>query len=88
MPIVVLLSSDFQADFTRGALRADERIDRALRERGVSLRPMHPGTAYSKLSRYYTIDVSDRDTADGLILLLSNLPGIEGAFWKPADEAP
>jgi hypothetical protein len=49
---------------------------------------MHPGSSDAKLSRYYVIDIAGRDTADRLISSLSNLPGIEAVYWKPADEAP
>jgi hypothetical protein len=88
MPVIVLLSSDVQGDFTRGGSRLVETVRQVLRERGVGLQPMHPGSADAKLSRYYLIDISDKNTADSLILVLSNLPGIEAVYWKPADEAP
>jgi hypothetical protein len=87
MPVIVLLSSDVHDDFNRGGRMFDD-IGQVLRQRGVALRRMHPGSADAKLSRYYVADLSDRNTADGLISLLSKLSGIEAAYWKPADEAP
>ena len=87
MPVIVLLSSDVHDDFSRGGRLFDD-IGQVLRERGVALRPMHPGSADPKLSRYYIADVSDRNTADGLVSLLSKLSGIEAVYWKPADETP
>jgi hypothetical protein len=88
MPVVVLLSSEVHDDFSRGGRLFDEGIGRVLREQGVALRRMHPGSADAKLSRYYMADVSDKDTADWLISLLRKLSGIEAVYWKPADEAP
>ena len=87
MPVIVLLSSDVHSDVGARHLLV-ERIDQALREWNVALRPMLPDTRDAQLSRYYTIDVSDRDTADEIISSLSRFPGIEAAYWKPADEAP
>jgi hypothetical protein len=84
----VLLSSDVNGDFGRGGPPFDETIGQALRERGLALRRMHPGSADAKLSRYYIVDVTDKAAADELVSVLSKFPGIEAAYWKPADEAP
>lgn len=55
---------------------------------GIEAKPLHPGEADPALACFFWIDVADRAAAEQLVARLLATPGIEAAYFKPADEAP
>jgi hypothetical protein len=77
------------------ALRAREaspaagaaEIRAAIEAEGAMLEPLHPGEADPELGSYFRVTAPDA-TAERLLSTLRSHAAIEGAYVKPADEAP
>jgi hypothetical protein len=57
-------------------------------ELGSRLEPMHPGVVDPELSRFFVLEVPDRQTAERAAVRMQQSPSVESAYWKPMDEAP
>lgn len=55
---------------------------------GLTLEPMHSGTADHELGTYFVIRVGDPETAGRLLAQIQRSDSIEAAYIKPRDEAP
>lgn len=62
-------------------------ILRLARDRGLSLKPVHPGAADPLLSPYFHVEVPD-EKAEEIIEALNKSGLVEGAYAKPPDELP
>ena len=63
-------------------------VANAASELGSRAEPMHPGVIDPELSRFFVLEVPDRDAAEGAAARLQQIPSVESAYWKPPDEAP
>jgi hypothetical protein len=63
-------------------------IENTVQAMGASLRPLHPGTADTALSRYFAVNVPDAATAQRVARELLRLDGVEAAYIKPPDALP
>ena len=81
--ITVVLSASTAVDSTHEAtLRG-----RVARDLGLTIDPQHPGSHDPELQRYYTGRVGAAD-AESLVDRLLALPGVDGAYVKPAGQPP
>jgi hypothetical protein len=64
-----------------------ESLGKALRESGVTLEPMHPGSEDPALASWFTAEVED-DRVDDVLRALRSSAAIEAAYVKPAEEPP
>jgi hypothetical protein len=64
-----------------------EELQRRAGELGVELRPVHPGETDPLLVPYFTSEAPDSE-AERIAAELAALPGVEGAYLKPAAEPP
>jgi hypothetical protein len=55
---------------------------------GVALEPLHPGADDPLLAPHYVARASGTESAEALRRALAEVPGIDGAWMKPADELP
>lgn len=62
-------------------------IVKLARDRGLSLKPVHPGAEDPLLSPYFHVEVPDED-AEEIIEALNRSGLVEGAYRKPPDELP
>jgi hypothetical protein len=69
-----------------GAPEADE-LRRRAEELGVELQPVHPGETDPLLAPYFYAAAPDSE-AERIAAELAVLPGVEGAYVKPAAEPP
>lgn len=60
----------------------------AARELGVALTPVHPGSQDPALVGVFRVDVPDLATAERVVTRLRQIPAVESAYLKPADELP
>jgi hypothetical protein len=67
---------------------ASSQIIEAAKELGVTLKPMHPGTADPTLASYFFVEVPDAATAERVISRLKRSSTIKTAYLKPPDEMP
>jgi len=90
MPVIVVLTQDLAERFLRPTEgdKAAETLRGALGSHGEVLTPVHPRTTDRVLSTHFQVNVDDRETAENLAGVLRGLDGVEGAYWKPAAEAP
>lgn len=58
-----------------------------LRDEGLALQPLHPEGLDPSLDRTFSVQVP-ADKAEALRQRLSSLEGVDGAYFKPSDEAP
>lgn len=56
------------------------------KELGIVLKPLHPGTKDRYLSPYFSVQLSDRATAERMISRLQNCKAVEAAYFKPPEE--
>ncbi len=63
-------------------------ISRIVREYGGTVRLLHPGTTDATLRRYFVVDVHQDVAAEALAERLRTVPAVDGAYVKPAGEAP
>ncbi|MGH9902135.1 MAG: hypothetical protein ACRD68_10050, partial [Pyrinomonadaceae bacterium] len=66
---------------TRELLRAAEDL-------GVELRPLDAGADSPALSRYFTVEVPNREAAERVVARLRRCGAVEAAYLKPPDEMP
>ena len=71
------------------ALGAEARrsLDQCVRDFGISITPLHPGTFDPDLATYFVATVA-MDSLDDVLERLRRCPGVEGAYAKPAGEPP
>lgn len=86
MATVVIVLPPGQPAAARTA--ALQRIARRLRRAGEApAAPTFPGTDDAELARFLQLEPARTDPA-ALAAALAALPGVDGAYVKPADEAP
>jgi hypothetical protein len=69
-----------------GAPEAEE-LRRRAEELGVQLQPVHPGETDPLLAPFFYAEAPDSE-AQRIAAELAALPGVEGAYVKPAAEPP
>lgn len=62
-------------------------VQEAVRAAGGTIVPLHPGESDPELSTYFLVTAAE-GSAEGLLARLRSHAAIEGAYAKPADEAP
>jgi hypothetical protein len=62
-------------------------LEESLRESGVTLEPMHPGSDDPALASWFRAEVED-DRVDDVLRTLRSSAAIEAAYVKPAAEPP
>jgi hypothetical protein len=56
------------------------------KELGIVLKPIHPGAKDRSLSPYFSVNLSDRATAEKMISRLQKCKAVEAAYFKPPAE--
>lgn len=59
-----------------------------VRDLGVELQPLHPGTSDSELQRFFIVTMEDGERVNQVLESLRECHGIEAAYVKPPDELP
>ena len=90
MQITVQLRMDITRPWRRRerATSELEELNRITKQLGVVLEPMHPDTTDADLSRYFTIEVSDRAMAERVIECFQRNKAVMAAYVKPPDAMP
>jgi hypothetical protein len=70
-----------------GGMPEAEELGRRAEALGVQLQPVHPGETDPLLAPYFYCEAPDED-AERIAAELAALPGVEGAYVKPAAEPP
>ena len=70
-----------------GAAAAHRTVERCARDAGVTIAPLHPGTADPDLASYYVARV-EPIAVDDTIARLRRCPGVDAVYAKPAAEPP
>jgi hypothetical protein len=70
-----------------GGMPEAEELRRRAEALGVQLQPVHPGETDPLLVPYFYSEAPD-DDAERIAAELAALPGVEGAYVKPAAEPP
>jgi hypothetical protein len=65
-----------------------EELSKIQRDFGIVLEPVHPGIKDLGLAPYFTVEVSDEDTANLVIERLKLCKAVDGAYIKPSDQLP
>lgn len=65
-----------------------EQLEEAATALGVSIRPMHPGIADSRLSRTFRAEAPDPEAARRVAASLQESDAVEAAYYKPDAELP
>src|SRR5262245_47560364 len=93
-PAVVEISVQLRPDVARALsnrgpkTRESAAVVDAAARLGVALEPLHPGADDPLLSPHYVARATGAESPDALRRALAKVPGIEGAWIKPADEPP
>ena len=90
MQITVKVSADIGRSIHQRSPSTTESAEllRIVEAFGVTLEPMHPGTADPNLMSYFIVEVPDAETAQRVINRLQQSKAIEAAYLKPPDEVP
>ena len=59
-----------------------------VRDLGVELEPLHPGTIDSELQRFFIVTMEDGEPVDQVLDSLRECHGIDAAYLKPPDALP
>lgn len=70
------------------ATKASHELKQTAQELGVELEPMHPDVDDPNLQAYFMVEVPSYEQAQEVISTLQNLSAVDGAYIKPAEEAP
>jgi hypothetical protein len=70
-----------------GGMPEAEELGRRADALGVQLQPVHPGETDPLLAPYFYCEAPDSE-AERIAAELAALPGVDGAYVKPAAEPP
>ena len=65
-----------------------EKLLKTIRDLGVVIKAMHPGSTDPLLAPYYLIEAPNREFAEKIINRLKTFADVEAAYIKPLDEPP
>ena len=87
--ITVKVRAEHAAALQTGAPGSAEAkaLSEDLRERGVTLTPLHPRTDDTTLASWFTAEV-DESQVNEILNTLSSYAAVEAAYVKPAEEPP
>jgi len=87
--VIIQIQRDKLARLHEGEpVTAPEEVRQAVEDFGVALAPVHPGSGDSALASYFTVDVPDQATVEGLLSRLRQFNVIEAAYVKPSEAMP
>jgi hypothetical protein len=87
MTTIVIVLAPESTPARTGVVLEDVRRALAARTENGEVRPMHPGARSAGLDRFFEVDVP-AEVAPLVVGDLLHVPGVDGAYVKPADEAP
>lgn len=67
---------------------AAREIINVVKEMGVELRPMHPGSTDPRMAATFVVETSDDEAAKRIAARLRDLAGTEAAYVKPPPAPP
>lgn len=67
---------------------ASRVIEQTVERFGAGLEPVHPNSNDPLLVPFFVVPVTDRQTAEQIMIDLRTCPGIEATYLKPMDELP
>jgi hypothetical protein len=88
MQVTVKVSADIGRSLHQRSPPTTESAELLRIVEGVTLEPMHPGTADPNLMSYFIVEVPDAETAQRVINRLQQSKAIEAVYLKPSDELP
>jgi hypothetical protein len=70
-----------------GGVRS-QSIEGMVSKLGYSITPLYPNTDDHHLSKYFKIEIQNRDEAERIAGILRSMPGVSAAYTKPVEELP